>query len=384
MGEAIVRSEDGGNGKGTALAVVQRSAVSTYEPRDIGEGITLAGQLAKSCLLGRNLDTPEKVFAVVVAGRELGLPAMTALRSIHLVEGKPVMAADTMVGLVRGSGLCEYFRMVESTDEIATYEAKRRDTGDVTRLSFSWDDAKRAGLASKDVWVKYRPTMLRHRCAAMVARELFGDVMLNVYEQNEEDEIRGSAPRVYDVTPTPAAPARIVPSGATSTPRVAPTATVVQPAPNPAHIDPTPTIAPQTRTVESESGKVKVNIPPAPAGTMRFPAAPDAPPKSVEEPRCGHYQLHVPKIGKKTFIECTPEELGSFIGWQEAMRDKGEWKPEYAEKNARSLEIARAWRAYREAQAAQTTAQDANEPPVEDAPPGGATQEELGGENVHF
>jgi hypothetical protein len=353
--------DNGGNGKQTALAVVQpsqRAALTmTYEPRDINEGITLAGQLARSCLLGRNLDTPEKVFAIIVAGRELGLSPMTSLRSIHLVEGKPVMAADTIIGLVRASGLCETLQLVEGTDRVATYEAKRRDTGDTARITFSWADAERAGLAGKDNWRKYPATMLRHRAAAMVARELFPDVVLNVYEQGEEDEIRGT---VRPVEPTP--PARITPAGATSTPRTEPKA-----AHAPAHVDPTPTTAPPPRVIPLPGGSaIKVT-----GGPMPNPPTVAAPPKAeaarqpapTSEPKCGHYKLHIPKVGTKTFAECTAEELGSFIGWQESMRDRGEWKPEYAEKNARSIEIAREWRAWREAQAASAA------PPSDDEPP---------------
>ena len=58
--------------------------------------------------------TPQGVLSTVMLGRELGLPAMASLRSVHIIKGKHSLSADLMVALVLKSGMADYFRMVES------------------------------------------------------------------------------------------------------------------------------------------------------------------------------------------------------------------------------------------------------------------------------
>ena len=58
----------------------------------------------------------EAVLSTILVGRELGMPAMASLRSIHNIKNKHSLSADLMVGLVLKSGMADYFRMVESTD----------------------------------------------------------------------------------------------------------------------------------------------------------------------------------------------------------------------------------------------------------------------------
>ena len=50
--------------------------------------------------------TPQAVLSTVLLGRELGMPAMAALRSVHVIEGKHSLSADLMVALVLKSGHC--------------------------------------------------------------------------------------------------------------------------------------------------------------------------------------------------------------------------------------------------------------------------------------
>jgi hypothetical protein len=175
-----------GDNMTTALATVNQtpSASLAFEPSDIESAFNLAGLLVRSKLLPRSLSTPEAAFTVIMAGRELGLTAMQSLRSLHVIEGKPVMSADLMMALCLRSPICDHFRLVESTDTKATFEAKR--TGqDAVRLSFTIDQAKAAGLVGKDNWKKFPAAMLRARCVAALARIVFADLMLGIYDTDE-------------------------------------------------------------------------------------------------------------------------------------------------------------------------------------------------------
>jgi hypothetical protein len=168
-------------------------AQHTFEPNSITEAMTVAKTLVASRLLPKAVTTPEAAFAIIMTGREMGLTAMQSLRSIHVVEGRPTMSADLMAALVKRSPECEWFRLVSSTAEVAVYEAKRRGEPEPTRMSFSFDEAKAAGLTSKDNYRKFPAAMLRARCIAALARAVFPDVMLGVYEL---DELTPAPPQV--------------------------------------------------------------------------------------------------------------------------------------------------------------------------------------------
>ena len=159
------------------------TGLAPYEPRNIGEAQTLAISFAKSGFL-TGISTPEQALLIMATGHELGIPATAALRSIHVISGKPVLSADLMVALVKRSGVCEYFRVISSTDEKAEYATKRRGDPEV-RQSFSIADAKRAGIGGGGNWSKYPRVMLRHRAAAELARLVYPDVIIGVYAEEE-------------------------------------------------------------------------------------------------------------------------------------------------------------------------------------------------------
>lgn len=170
---------------GTALATIpQVSASTALEPVTIDQALWLATQLVKSGVLGRAVQKPEAAFAVILAGRELGLTAMQSLRSCHVIEGKVAMSSDLIAALVKRSPLCKSFRLIESTAKVATYEAEREGEGK-TRMSFTMEEAQAAGLTNKDNWKKYPAAMLRARCIAALARVVFPDLLLGVYENDE-------------------------------------------------------------------------------------------------------------------------------------------------------------------------------------------------------
>lgn len=200
----------------TALAVVAPStqvtpATTALEPTSAEQAFWLAERLVKSGLLGRAIQRPEAAFAVILAGRELGLTAMQSLRSLHVIEGKPTMSADLMAALVKRSPLCKSFRLIKSTPEIATYETERVGEG-VTSMSFTIEEARAAGVTGKDNWKKYPSAMLRARCIAALSRVVYPDLMLGIYEQDEiaapQADAKSARVEVAPVAPTaPAEPA---------------------------------------------------------------------------------------------------------------------------------------------------------------------------------
>jgi hypothetical protein len=141
---------------------------------------------------------PEEAAFLLMTGRELGLSPMQSLRGIYVVSGKPVLSADLMVAAVRRSGLCESWRVVESTAARCEIETLRKGETAPARRVWTMDDAKRAGLAGKGTWAAYPAAMLRHRCAADLARQEYPDVLLGLYDPDEMD----ASPAVAESVPT--------------------------------------------------------------------------------------------------------------------------------------------------------------------------------------
>ena len=157
--------------------------------RSVSEVQSLAEQLAKSGLTPDTLrGKPQDVFVVLLTGLELGLSAMQALRGIYIVKGRPILAADTLVALCVRSPVCKYFRCVESTPLKATYETLREGHPEPVKLIWTLDMAKRAGLGGQ-TWSAHPEAMLRHRCAAALARDVYPDLVLGMYEASEGEEM---------------------------------------------------------------------------------------------------------------------------------------------------------------------------------------------------
>jgi len=140
-----------------------------------------------SKFIPKSIQTPEQAVAIAMAGRELGLPPMTAFRSIHLVEGKVTMSADLMHGLV-------YQRVpggkvdIVITDNTKCQVDAKRPGGKLVSIVFTIEDARNAGLTGKDVWKKYPAAMLRARAIAAACRAVFPDVFLGVYVPDELEQ----------------------------------------------------------------------------------------------------------------------------------------------------------------------------------------------------
>ncbi len=165
---------------------------------------SLAEKLAPRSMLPEKLrNKPHDVLAIVMAGRELGLPPWASIRLLNVIEGKPVLTADGMVAVARGSGKCVSFDMIESTDKIATFETVRHG-GKPQRMSFTIEEAKTAGLTNKDNWKKHSAAMLRARAQAALCRVVYQDVLAGVYSDDEAaDFSRSRAPEPIDVEPEP-------------------------------------------------------------------------------------------------------------------------------------------------------------------------------------
>lgn len=198
----------------TAIESPAVSSAKAFEPGSFAEGMQVARALVESRLFP-SIKTAEAAFAIIATGRELGLSMMQSLRGLHVIEGKPQLSADAMAGLVKSrKDVCAYFRMVESTDRAAKYETLRVGEPHPTTMVFTWEDAQRASVTGKDNWKKYPAAMLRARCITALARAVYPDLLMGIYdpEEMERAPVRGNYERIDDLPTTTPEPPKSAPA----------------------------------------------------------------------------------------------------------------------------------------------------------------------------
>ncbi len=130
----------------------------------------------------------QKIFMILLAAKELGVPPMIALNGgIWNIQGKIEISARLMNSLIRRGG--HSIKIITSDAKKCTLLGKRSD-GDSFECTFDIEEAERAGLAGRDVWKKYTCDMLYNRCMSRLARRLFPDVIGNCYVEGEIKEAK--------------------------------------------------------------------------------------------------------------------------------------------------------------------------------------------------
>lgn len=134
------------------------------------------------------------VNEVVVAlqwGMEIGMTPMQSLQSIAVINNRPSVWGDAALALVRRSPLCEYVKeWQEGTGDklVAFCEAKRRTDPEAVKVPFSWDDAKRAGLAEKMTYKQYPRRMCQLRARGFALRDAFADLLCGLVLAEEAQD----------------------------------------------------------------------------------------------------------------------------------------------------------------------------------------------------
>lgn len=127
---------------------------------------------------------PAAVTAAILSGRELGLAPMTALQHVHMIDGRPALAAHMQRALVQAHG--HRLTVVESTGYTCTLRGYRLGEDEPYVATWTMDDAKRAGLDRKTNWQRYPRAMLLARATGELCRVAFADVIAGMAYTSEE------------------------------------------------------------------------------------------------------------------------------------------------------------------------------------------------------
>jgi 5'-3' exonuclease len=178
----------------TTLAPAQSSApsapaLSAYEQQLQPQTLKAASILAETLFNSRlyqKLGNKEAIFAVILRGREMGLTALTSLDMFHVVEGRPTMTAHMLISRAKQHPDCKYFRYIGGDDTYAEYETWNRLNPEPTRLKYTIEQAKRAGVVKAGSnWEKRPAEMLRKTCGVQLARIEYPEALGGLYAQEE-------------------------------------------------------------------------------------------------------------------------------------------------------------------------------------------------------
>jgi len=188
----------------------ENKQVAAFNPRDIQVGsggvITrnldemwvVASKFWKSKTLPTHYDSAEKVFAGMQVCHELGLPLITGMSKLYIVNGVPNLWGDMPLAICRNRDILAYFeeypidekgkRISEANGNIMAEcigyvcKAQRKGSDIVTEQSFTKQDATRAQLFGKkgDLYKKFPKSMYKYKARALVLKEVGADVLAGI------------------------------------------------------------------------------------------------------------------------------------------------------------------------------------------------------------
>lgn len=150
--------------------------------------------------MGVKGDTQESIVVKVQMGMEIGVPPMTAIQNIAVINGRPSLWGDLIPGLVEGSGLEESHEIEELGKRNADgsfpndfgykYTTTRKG-----RKAYSTEflvmDAKLAELWGKaGPWTQHPKRMLMYRARTFCVRDTYPEVFLGMHSAEEMNDFR--------------------------------------------------------------------------------------------------------------------------------------------------------------------------------------------------
>jgi hypothetical protein len=173
---------------------------SWMDVKDKGE--ELAELIANTEFVPRGLrGNQPAIAACILYGHEVGLGPMQSLAKIAVIDGRPTLSAEAQRALILHAG--HELWIEESTNARAVIAGRRRGDKNTSRVTWTLDDAKRAGIAGRRNWQTYPRQMLLARASAELARAIFADAIggLAATEEFEAETAPGEGPEVVTETP---------------------------------------------------------------------------------------------------------------------------------------------------------------------------------------
>lgn len=148
---------------------------------------------------------PIDAMGAILAGAEVGLSPMSALKAFDVINGQSAPRAITLRAIAQSHG--HDIEVIETNSTRCVVRARRRG-GNWQQVTWTIDRARDLGLAGKAQWRQQPATMLIARATTEAARLVAADAILGIgYSAEElEDLDDGAPPVVATIEPAPAPP----------------------------------------------------------------------------------------------------------------------------------------------------------------------------------
>ena len=145
---------------------------------------TMAVAVVKSQLFG--MKTVEQATALMLIAQAEGYHPALAARDYHIIQGRPTLKAETMMARFQQQGGKVEWKTLTDKEVTATFS---HPSGGSATITWTFEQAKQAGLTNKDNWKNYPRAMLRARVVSEGIRTVFPGVVLGVYTPEEVQDI---------------------------------------------------------------------------------------------------------------------------------------------------------------------------------------------------
>ncbi len=135
--------------------------------------------------------TAQAITAVIMRGRELGIPALASLDAFHYAADFERMLPTWQLirSLAERDPKCKYFRWVSGDERSSTWETWHADHDSPTRMTYTIKQAIKAGLVKSDkpksAWNARPEEQLSKTCCCILARRVYSGAVLGLYSAAE-------------------------------------------------------------------------------------------------------------------------------------------------------------------------------------------------------
>lgn len=159
--------------------------VAIINPEQMHGQMEYAKAISSSLLLPKAYQgQPASILIAIGLGQAIGITPAQALYEVYVVNGRPSPSANLVAALVRRSG---HKVRVKGDEQSCTAQLIRADDPDYTyEVTWTIEQARRAGLTNKDTWKSYPANMLRSRAVMDVCRAGAPEAMLGMEYSREE------------------------------------------------------------------------------------------------------------------------------------------------------------------------------------------------------
>ncbi len=190
---------------GRTLAKMTGGAqIQAIVPTTLGEVFAMAEMVHSAGLSPTSVTSPQQLTIIFLKAMEIGMPPMSAMDCIGVINGKPCLYGDAIPSLLwsRGFKIKEWYENENDLENIVAHCTITRPEGNEYSFRYSAQDARDNGLwdtrvkdskgnPNKAPWFRFRKRMVRMRCRGWGARDCATDVLrgIPIYEEQADIEL---------------------------------------------------------------------------------------------------------------------------------------------------------------------------------------------------